>query len=289
MRTYDVTSRDGTVIQAWTNDADGPPVLLCNGLGVGISVWPWMAGDDYPYQVHSWFHRGVGGSQRPADRHAVGIDQVIEDAIAVLDDAGLDRCVVAGWSFGVSVACELALRHPERVSAILGVAGVPGGIFGSVGAPLLIPRPLRRPLATGAVWVLRRSGRLATPLVRLGWALPGSSFLLRHSGFMLPEAEAAFTRQVVGEFIQTDVAWYFHLARHMGRHQRLPVEKITVPTEFLVGKFDLLTSARDLQRAAARMPDARVEVLSTSHFLPLERPDAIELALEQLMQRVESG
>ena len=40
---------------------------------------------------------------------------------------GVDRCVVAGWSFGVNTAFELALRHPERVSGLFAVAGVPGG------------------------------------------------------------------------------------------------------------------------------------------------------------------
>ncbi|MDT4961373.1 MAG: 3-oxoadipate enol-lactonase, partial [Pseudonocardiales bacterium] len=33
LRYYDVRSADGTKLQAWTNDADGPTVLLCNGLG----------------------------------------------------------------------------------------------------------------------------------------------------------------------------------------------------------------------------------------------------------------
>ena len=39
-RFYDVRSADGTRLRAWTNDAEGPPVLLCNGLGTNPYAWP---------------------------------------------------------------------------------------------------------------------------------------------------------------------------------------------------------------------------------------------------------
>ena len=40
LRYYDIRSGDGTKIQAWTNDAAGPTVLLCNGLGTNPHAWP---------------------------------------------------------------------------------------------------------------------------------------------------------------------------------------------------------------------------------------------------------
>jgi hypothetical protein len=39
LRFYDVVSADGTRLRAWTNDADGPTVLLCNGLGTSPYAW----------------------------------------------------------------------------------------------------------------------------------------------------------------------------------------------------------------------------------------------------------
>ncbi len=112
LRFYDVTSADGTRLRAWTNDAEGPTVLLCNGLGTNPYAWPALLRRDCGVRVVSWNHRGVGGSDRPADPDRVGVEAFVEDAIAVLDDAGISRCVVAGWSIGVNTAFELASVHP---------------------------------------------------------------------------------------------------------------------------------------------------------------------------------
>ena len=72
LRFYDVLSADGTRLRAWTNDADGPTVLLCNGLGTNPYAWPALLRPDCGVRVISWNHRGVGGSARPADPDRVG-------------------------------------------------------------------------------------------------------------------------------------------------------------------------------------------------------------------------
>ena len=46
LRFYTVTSGDGTRLQAWTNDVDGPTVLLCNGLGTNPYSWPALLDPD---------------------------------------------------------------------------------------------------------------------------------------------------------------------------------------------------------------------------------------------------
>src|SRR5918999_202659 len=114
LRFYDVVSADGTRLRAWTNDGDGPTVLLCNGLGTNPYAWPALLRPDCGVRVVSWNHRGVGGSDRPTDPDRVGVEAFVEDALAVLDDAGEERAVVAGWSIGVNTAFELAVLYPER-------------------------------------------------------------------------------------------------------------------------------------------------------------------------------
>src|ERR1700712_3134555 len=90
LRFFSVTAYDGTELQAWTNDVDGPTVLLCNGLGTNPYAWPALLDPDCGVRVISWNHRGTGGSQRPTDSAHVGIEAFVEDALAVMDDAGVD-------------------------------------------------------------------------------------------------------------------------------------------------------------------------------------------------------
>ena len=286
LRFYDVTSVDGTRLRAWTNDADGPTVLLCNGLGTNPYAWPALLDRDCVVRVVSWNHRGTGGSDRPTDPDRIGVEAFVEDAVAVLDDAGIERCVLAGWSFGVNTAFELATLHPERVTGIFAVAGVPGGTFSSMGAPLLLPRPVRRPIAMGVTGALERLGPIVTPVTS---RLPIGRVavqVLTHSGFMLPAQDTADVRRAVKEFLTTPVDWYMHLARAAARHPRVSLRRIRVPTTFVAGRWDVLASTHDMRTAAERIADAAYLELPGSHFLQLEHPGAVHEQLLMLMSRV---
>ena len=43
---------------------------------------------------------------------------------------GVAACPVAGWSIGVNTMFELAVTHPQRVTGLFALAGVPGETFG---------------------------------------------------------------------------------------------------------------------------------------------------------------
>ena len=111
----------------------GPTVLLCNGLGTNPYAWPALLDPDCGVRVISWNHRGTGGSERPADPEHVGIDAFAEDAIAVHGRRRRRACVLMGWSMGVNTMFEVAVHHPERVTGLFAVGGVPGDTFASMG------------------------------------------------------------------------------------------------------------------------------------------------------------
>ena len=285
LRFYDVTSADGTRLRAWTNDADGPTVLLCNGLGTNPYAWPALLRPDCGVRVISWNHRGVGGSARPSDRRRVGVDAFVEDAVAVLDDAGVDACVVAGWSIGVNTAFELAVQHPTRVAGLFAVAGVPGGTFSSMGAPLMIPRPFRRPLAVGVTRVVGRAGCLIHPVSSRLPVGPLAARVLTHSGIMLPGPHSEDVRRAVKEFLTTPVDWYMHIATVAAEHPRVSLRSIRVPTTFVAGKYDILASAHDMRTASERIPDAEYVLLTGTHFVQMEHPERVHDQLLALVDR----
>jgi 3-oxoadipate enol-lactonase len=131
-----VTSVDGTRLRAWDNDGHGVPVLISNGLGTPHHAWPDINRRTDTYRVMTWDHRGLGGSERPSDESRINISDHTDDLFAVMDSYGIDRSVVIGWSAGVNVAFEAALREPQRIAGVLAVAGVPGGTFEALLHPL---------------------------------------------------------------------------------------------------------------------------------------------------------
>ena len=286
LRWFTVTSDDGTELQAWTNDVEGPTVLLCNGLGTNPYSWPALLDPECGVHVVSWNHRGTGGSERPEDPDRVDVEDFAEDALAVMDHEGIDACVLMGWSMGVNIMFEVAVTHPERVTGLFAVGGVPGDTFSSMGAPILVPRPLRKPIAVSVARMLKLSGK---PLHAIAGHLPIGPITLEvmtHSGFMLPMPDPDLARRAIKEFLTTPTEWYMHLALHSALHQRVSLRSIDVPTSFVAGKYDILASHHDMRTAAERIPGAEYVVLGATHFISMEKPDEVHEALLDLLDRV---
>ena len=69
-------------------------------------------------------HRGVGLSRHDDDGadlppQALTIDQVVDDLVAVLDDAHVERAVLYGTSYGTYIAAGVGARYPHRVHAMI--------------------------------------------------------------------------------------------------------------------------------------------------------------------------
>ena len=282
---FDYLSSDGTRIRGWRGDGDGLPVIISNGLGTIPQAWPGLVRADSGYRVRTWYYRGTFGSERPLDPGRIGVEDHVADLVALMDAEGIDRALVAGWSIGVNIAFEMAERHPDRVAGLMAVAGVPGGTFGTMGAPLRIPRRLRRPVATRAAKLMRGTGALLTPVAhripvgdRLAW-------LVTHSGFMLPAAKSEVVTPMLAEFLKQDWRWYMKLAVAAAEHKPMDVSFVTCPTTLVAGKWDVLTSMDDIIDTAARIPQAQITVLPGSHFLPMEYPELVSTALAELARR----
>ena len=287
--TFDVTSADGTVVRGWRNDGDGLPLLISNGLGTIPQAWPGLVAPENGYRTATWYYRGTFGTQRPADDAHVSVDDHVDDAVAVLDALGVERALVACWSIGVNIGFELALRHPDRVAGLMAVAGVPGGTFATMGAPWRIPRPLRHPIGTRVA----RTGELVGPA--LTWLAPKvpigprAARLVTRTRLMRPEAHPDVLVPMLREFLVQDWRWYMHLAVAASEHQPIDVSSVQCPVTLVAGRYDVLTSMQDILATAERIPHAHTTVLPGSHFLPLEFPELVTAALDELARRSDVG
>ena len=97
----------------------GPDVLILSG---GPGCVHYLAEDGLaPQGVRCWFPtpRGVGPSAGGA--HDMG--HAIADLEAIRTRIGVERWTVLGHSWGSDLAVRYALDHPQRVQAVIGVAG----------------------------------------------------------------------------------------------------------------------------------------------------------------------
>jgi pimeloyl-ACP methyl ester carboxylesterase len=232
--------------------------------------------------VVTWYQRGLGGSQRPADRSRVRVEDHTDDARAVLDAFDMPSATLVGWSLGVNVAFEVALEDPERVDGVLAVAGVPGGSYSSLFATAGVPRRLRPPLGRLGSRLLPVVGPLL-PLVLA--SLPPWHELLWPPAARGPAHEAAhpgLLRAVLHEFAQHDWRWYRHLVVALEEHAPLDVSAVRAPVTFLAGRYDSFVDVADVRRAAREVPCGRLRVLPGTHFVPLQYPGVMAEELRRL-------
>jgi 3-oxoadipate enol-lactonase len=108
---------------AGEEDGDGVPVVLLHGL-TATRRYVVMGSKNLErggHRVVAYDARGHGRSAPAPDPDAYGYDVLASDLLAVLDDRGFDRAVLAGASMGAHTLLWLALNRPERVAGVVAI------------------------------------------------------------------------------------------------------------------------------------------------------------------------
>src|SRR4051794_4126575 len=106
---------------------DGPPVVWHTG-GCGDGEMWELGGylDRLPGYTHLLMdHRGRGRSDAPTELAGHHMSRYVADALAVLDDAGVDNAVFVGYSFGARVGFAVGLSAPSRLSGLVAIDSFP--------------------------------------------------------------------------------------------------------------------------------------------------------------------
>jgi pimeloyl-ACP methyl ester carboxylesterase len=100
----------------------GAPVLFYTGFADPLEV---AKSSRLAYALSGEFrlivadHRGQGGSDKPRDASAYALAARVADALAVLDELGIDRAHFLGSSWGARLGFALGEHAPERVLSLV--------------------------------------------------------------------------------------------------------------------------------------------------------------------------
>jgi len=111
---------DGVTL-AGEEAGEGTPVVLLHGLTATrrYVVMGSRALERGGHRVIAYDARGHGASAPAPSPDAYGYELLAADLLAVLDDRGVDRAVLAGASMGAHTAARFALDHGDRVAGLV--------------------------------------------------------------------------------------------------------------------------------------------------------------------------
>lgn len=274
-------SFDGTEI-AYQRVGEGPPILLCNGLGGSWEAWSHQI--HYfrnRYRILSWDYRGLYDSGAPTSPNALRVVDHARDALCLLEQEGADRAAVVGWSMGVQVGLEMFRAAPEKVASIAMLNGVAGRPWDYVFNLSLVGRLLPPVLRS-----LRSAPRAIEALVRQATRLPDPGEWLKRIGLTARTLDAQVVDELVDKLREIDMDAFLRLLERMGEHDGwdlLPL--IDVPVLIIAGSRDFLTPRSAAERMARRIRGSEIMIIpGATHYAALEYPEMINLRLEKFLR-----
>lgn len=253
---YEVIGRSGAT-----------PVLMIQGLGADKHGWDMQR---IPlamhYRVIALDNRGAGRSDKPFGTYT--LEQMADDAIAVLDQVGVEKAHIVGASMGGAITQIIGLKYPERVMSL------------TLACTACRNHPWRRELLAGWATAATENGIGAMTREAARWVIGPRSFrrLLPAFGWLGPLAMGrtshAFVAQVRA-ILDVDDSISEQLSG------------VTAPTLVMVGNQDILTPRGDSEEIADRMPNAELVVISgAAHGFMVEHASTFNRVLLEFLGRV---
>jgi pimeloyl-ACP methyl ester carboxylesterase len=262
VRLDDVVLRTGIRVRfAEHGAASGAPVVFLHG-------WPdsWFSFSRVlpllpnALRAVAFDQRGFGESDHPEAGYS--FPELAADAVALLDALGIERASIVGHSYGSFVAREIAIAHPQRVTALV-LIGTGFSTWTPVTESLqealrTLPDPIPEPFA--------REFQASTAYRPL---------------------PADFFAGIVAESLKIPARLWPVMIDALVRYDATAaLGKLRAPTLLLWGDRDALFARAEQDQFLAAVPDARLRVYAeTGHCPNWERPDDVAADIASFVHR----
>ncbi|GAA4152104.1 alpha/beta fold hydrolase [Leifsonia shinshuensis] len=245
-----LASADDGVPIAFEEHGTGVPLLLIAGQATGMHGWgPFADALAEDHRVIVFDHRGIGASGA-GDPAGYSTRQFADDALAVLDEAGVAAAHVVGHSMGGRVAQWLAAEHPSRVRRLV--------LIGTTASDRAGGTADRRDPRVVADLLSGDRARMLPLFFDADWA-------------------AAHPQAVTGFFdrVASREALRGHFAASRDHDARAALGRIRAETLVIHGREDALTPVAHARLLADGIPRARLLELDARHGLHLDTPEVL--------------
>ena len=260
------TTANGIGVNYTLDGPTGAPVVtLSHSLASDLSMWdPQMKALTATYRVLRYDTRGHGGTDAPAGAYT--LEQLAEDAQALLGVLGITRTHWIGLSMGGMIGQTLALSSP--------------GLFRSLA---LCDTSSRVPAEARPVWQERIKTAETQGMEPLVEPTIGRWFTAPFREQRHDVVDPVRTR-----IRTTDPRGYAgccHAIAALDLTDRLPAIKL--PTMIIVGEEDQGTPVAASQAIQARIAGSQLEIIkSAAHLSNLEQPEAFTRIITSFLSRV---
>jgi len=250
---------------SFTERGHGPALVFLHAYPLDSSMWrEQIEFFSDRYRVLAPDILGFGASQpaRPWTMSQMG-----DELATLLDQLGIEQCILAGLSMGGYISLPFALSHPERVQRLV--------LAHTRARADLEPEKTAR-------------NAMIDELKRVGTATLPEKMLPRLLGPEAGEPVRSFVRASI-EKTTADADIFAVTAMRDRIDQTARLASLHCPTLVIAGSGDAILKVEDCKTMAEAIPQGKFVVIpQTGHLSNLEDPAAFNRALDEFLRRSDS-